>query len=360
MRVKVLLAIVAAAGCAAATAPVAALDGRPSVTWERTVDGASAAVYGLAHVFGNEVEATPEAQHSKCSESRWREELFPPAGVWCRHNAWTWTKVGEPCPTPPNDLQRTQGRIHPGGLHVTPRAARIGRAEEGVDHALPAGRRSCWTARESAGDVASRWATPVWWDVDADGRVVATSGRNPDPVPERHSLPLVMSASSLALQGFVRVINHSNEAGTVRVDAIDDAGVRFGPVTLAIGAKQTAHFNSRDLEEGNTAKGLSGGMGDGTGHWRVELTTTLDIEPNAYIRAADGFLTSMHERVIEGGPRRYHVPLFNPGGNRSKVSELRIVNTADTRATVEIDGLDDRGGSRRRARCGSSWRLAKR
>ena len=265
MRVKVLLAVGLAVTCAAV--PVAALDGRPAVTWERTVDGTTAAadarVHGLAHVFGNEVEATPEARHSNCSESRWHDELFPPAGVWCRHNAWAWVGVGEPCPTPPADLQRTPGRIHPEGLHVTPRAARIGRVEEGVAHPLPVGRRSCWTARESVGDVASRWATPVWWDVDASGRVVATSGRNPDPVPERHSLPLVMSASSPALQGLVRVINHSNEAGTVRVEAIDDAGVRFGPVTLAITAKHTVHFNSRDLEKGNAARGLSGGVGDG-------------------------------------------------------------------------------------------------
>ena len=136
----------------------------------------------------------------------------------------------------------------------------------------------------------------------------------------------------------------SDEAGTVQVEAIDDVGVRTA-VPLAIAARHTVHFSSRDLEEGNAAKGLSGGVGDGTGHWRLELATTLDIEPNAYIRTSDGFLTSMHDWVVEGGggPRRYHVSFFNPGSNRSQVSHLRIVNTADTRATVEVDARDDRG-----------------
>ena len=330
-----------------AAAPVAALDGRPSVTWERTVDGgtvgADATVYGLVHVFGNKVAATPEAQYSQCSDQRWHDELFPPAGVYCRHHAWAWVGAGETCPTPPNDLQWAQGRVHTYGGPVTPRAARLGRAEEGNGHALPAGKRSCWTARESVGSVASAWASPVWWDVDASGRVVATSGKGSEPVSTRYDLPLVPPASNGAVQGFVRVINHSNESGTVSIEAIDDAGVRYGPVALAIAAKHTVNFNSRDLEEGNAAKRLSGGVGDGEGHWRLELTTTLDIEPNAYIRTADGFLTSVHDSVVEGGPGRYHVPFFNPGSNRSQVSQLRIVNTGDTRATVEIDGLDDRG-----------------
>ena len=300
-------------------------------------------MYGLVHVFGNKVAATLEAQYSQCSDQRWHDELFPPAGVYCRHHAWAWVGAGETCPTPPNDLQWAQGRVHTYGGPVTPRAARLGRAEEGNGHALPAGKRSCWTARESVGSVASAWAASVWWDVDASGRVVATSGKSSEPVSTRHDLPLVPSVSNGAVQGFVRVINHSNESGTVSIEAIDDAGVRYGPVTLAIAAKHTVNFNSRDLEEGNAAKRLSGGVGDGEGHWRLELTTTLDIEPNAYIRTADGFLTSVHDSVVEGGPGRYHVPFFNPGSNRSQVSQLRIVNTGDTRATVEIDGLDDRG-----------------
>ena len=84
-------------------------------------------------------------------------------------------------------------------------------------------------------------------------------------------------------------------------------------------------------------------MGDGEGHWRLVLTSALDIEPGAYIRTSDGYLDSMHDSVVEGGPGRYHVPFFNPGSNRTQASLLRIVNTSDTRATVEIDAVDDRG-----------------
>ena len=123
-----------------------------------------------------------------------------------------------------------------------------------------------------------------------------------------HSLPLVISAADPVQQGFVRIINHSNKAGTVEIRAFDDFGQRFGPVTLDLGAKASVHFNSDDLESGNADKGLSGGVGDGRGDWHLNLATTLDIEPLAYVRTADGFVTSMHDVLVQGESMRYHVP----------------------------------------------------
>ena len=116
----------------------------------------------------------------------------------------------------------------------------------------------------------------------------------------------------------MRIINRSEQAGEVSIDAIDDSGRHFGPVSLSLDAKGAAQFNSRDLEQGNPEVDLSAGVGDGTGNWRLELDTTLDIEPLAYVRTADGFLTSMHAVASEEAPLRYRVPIFNPGAtNRS-------------------------------------------
>ena len=76
----------------------------------------------------------------------------------------------------------------------------------------------------------------------------------------------------------MRVVNRSGRAGEVAVAAFDDTGRRYGPLTLAIGAGETKHFNSGDLERGNAGKGLSGRTGAGEGHWRLELSSGLDIE----------------------------------------------------------------------------------
>ena len=165
-------------------------------------------------------------------------------------------------------------------------------------------------------------------------------------LPPPHAIPLVMSADNMTQQGFLRVINRSNRAGRVRIDAFDDdGGDPFGPVYLFLDAKQTRHFNSMDLEDGNSEKGLSGGTRSGTGNWRLHLTTDLDIKPRAYIRTTDGFLTSIHEVADEEGEgsMRYRVPTFNPGKNTDQQSLLRLINAGDGTASIEITGLDDKG-----------------
>lgn len=160
-------------------------------------------------------------------------------------------------------------------------------------------------------------------------------------------VPLVPSADNTSQQGFVRIINRSDRAGTVRIHAIDDAGWRVGPVNLSLEARQTRHFNSGDLEDGNPSKGLSGGVGDGTGNWRLDFETELDIEVLAYIRTPDGFLTSLHDVAAQAddGSMRYYVPIFNPGKNVNQQSRLRLVNLGDDDAEIRITGRDDRGDS---------------
>ena len=165
------------------------------------------------------------------------------------------------------------------------------------------------------------------------------------PPASAHALPLVTPASSIARQGFVRIINHSDRSGAVSITAIDDSGRRFGPVSLSLDAKEAVHFNSRDLESGNASKGLSGGVGDGTGNWRLEMTTALELESLAYIRTSDGFVTNMHETAAEitEGSNRYYVPFFNPGRNQNQVSRLRLINPGAGSASIEITGVDDQG-----------------
>ena len=82
---------------------------------------------------------------------------------------------------------------------------------------------------------------------------------------EGHIVPLFPAASDAVRQGFVRVINHSDHAGEVEIRATDDDGARFGPTALTIDARETAHFNSTDLEVGNDAKDLPDGVGSGSG-----------------------------------------------------------------------------------------------
>lgn len=158
-------------------------------------------------------------------------------------------------------------------------------------------------------------------------------------------VPLFLSASEPRRQGFLRLINHSDQAGEVSLTAIDDTGREFGPINLALAARQVIHFNSTDLEMGNSAKGLGSGIGQGQGDWRLRLASPLPIEALAYVRAAGGFLTSIHDLApkIAG---LYRVSTFNPASNRNQASLLRLINPDDQDAEVAIRGLDDSGAMR--------------
>ena len=179
----------------------------------------------------------------------------------------------------------------------------------------------------------------------ASGTYIVTVTRAPAPEAAAAALAFLPSASG-ARQGFVRVVNTSDEAGTVRVHAVDDAGVEYAPVTLAIGAGEARHFNSGDLERGNAAKGLTGATGAGQGHWRLRFESALGLRVMGYVRTRDGFVTSMHETVAQtrsADGYRYEVVFFNPASNTSQASRLRVVNRSGAEAAVTITGTDDAG-----------------
>ncbi len=197
---------------------------------------------------------------------------------------------------------------------------------------LPIGEHTVtFTATDLAGNAASATATVT---------VVAAGAAG------KHRALMFPSAADTIRQGFVRVINHSARWGTVRIEAFDDAGTAFGPVTLEIGAGRTVHFNSGDLEGGNARKGLAMGTGSGNGDWRLTLTSTLDIEVLSYIRTpADGFLTAIHDQAPVAEDGRYRVVVFNPGSNTNQESQLRLVNPSNVTAAVSITGIDDANAS---------------
>ncbi len=159
----------------------------------------------------------------------------------------------------------------------------------------------------------------------------------------------VPSSFNSEQQGFVRLMNRENRSGAVSVWGIDASGQRSpGTLSLTLAPHESRQFNSQDLEFGqdvqfgNTNKGLVGSIGTGVGSWTLVIRTDLDIEPLAYIRTPDGFLTAMHDRVTGDGVD-WLVPIFNPAGNTSQLSRLRVINTNLQTVDLQIAGRDDNG-----------------
>ena len=160
----------------------------------------------------------------------------------------------------------------------------------------------------------------------------------------RAHAPLLPSASNPLREGLVRIVNPSAQSGEVRIVAIDDAGRRGAPVTLDLGAGASAQFTSRDLEWGNAALGLIGSTGSGTGDWRLEVSSGLDIEVLPYVRSHDGMLHAMGD-VAPVVNDVHRVALFNPADSPDAASRLRLTNRGGQALRADITGIDDTGAS---------------
>ena len=155
-------------------------------------------------------------------------------------------------------------------------------------------------------------------------------------------LPSARRSAHEGVQGVVRIVNRSGDAGEVRIEGFDDAGVASAVVTVALGAREAVELTSEELEGGSAQKGLSGGIGAGEGDWWLRLTTSLDIEVGAYVQAHDGALSSVHDVVARAGGA-HRVGTFNPASEMSQASRLRIVNPGAQSTQVRIEGIDDAG-----------------
>ena len=153
-------------------------------------------------------------------------------------------------------------------------------------------------------------------------------------------------ASEPDRQTFLRIINTTNQMRTVAIAGIDDAGnpAPSGNILFDLGPNQSKQMNAGDLENGNAAKGLAGMLGDGTGRWRLTVSSLGGLQVLSLVRTPDGFLTNL-SRVTPITGNVNDAWFFNPGTNPNQVSSLRIINDSNTPGTVTITGIDDNGNA---------------
>ena len=155
-----------------------------------------------------------------------------------------------------------------------------------------------------------------------------------------HRVSLFPSASDGAgRRGVVRVMNRSPESAEVGIDAFDATDRAYERLRLALGAGSSEQFDSTDLEQGNSEKGLTGSTGSGEGDWWLELTSGSDIEVLSYVDTATGPLSAVRGAAgveTETG-MRYEAVLLSGAG------ELRLLNAGGGAGAVRVSGTDDAG-----------------
>ena len=127
------------------------------------------------------------------------------------------------------------------------------------------------------------------------GLRIAPSDRRRQPPT---ACPCSRPQRTVSEQGFVRVINHSSRTGRSPPRCHRRRRRRPRPDHAGPSAPAKRSISTPAISNSATRrKGLSGSTGPGLGDWRLSLESDLDIEVLAYVRTADGFLTSMHDVV---------------------------------------------------------------
>ncbi len=153
-------------------------------------------------------------------------------------------------------------------------------------------------------------------------------------------------ASKTAQMSVVRLINPNAENSSVTISAIDDNGqiATNGDVTLTLPAGESRDLSSTDLEQGNPDLPMTGSLGAGSGGWRLNVSSDPKIKVISYVLTDTGFLTNMSE-VVGAASTSNQVWVFNPGSNENQKSNLRVINSASSEASVTISGIDDAGNA---------------
>ena len=115
------------------------------------------------------------------------------------------------------------------------------------------------------------------------------------------------------------------------------------PAAVSLPHRSVVHVDSEDITQGARDKRLYGVLPIGSGDAVLEIFSTAGVRAHAYIRSADGFLTSVQDTVPADAAGRHVVPLFNPASNTRQRSLLRVVNMGGEDAEISVTGVDDAG-----------------
>ena len=150
--------------------------------------------------------------------------------------------------------------------------------------------------------------------------------------------------------GIVMVSNLGGTAGEFMVEGFDRDGAP-GATLLPIDLEpyESLIFTVYDLEAGSGTLGISPGLGDGSGDWRLRVSSALPLDVSTYTGAwGHGMAplaedTTVPDATDASGNGTYTVSWFNEGSNFTIRSFLMVVNAGDAPAEIGVGGRDAAG-----------------
>ena len=157
-----------------------------------------------------------------------------------------------------------------------------------------------------------------------------------------HRIAIFNPGSNHRQESRLRLINRGEEDASVTITGEDDRGLSLGggvEVTVAAGATRT--LTAAELESGGT--GMVGALGDGTGKWRLTVTSAGLVHAMSLLSSPTGHLTNLSTAPSLERDGVHPVSMFPSASDETLQGFVRVRNHGDDEALVTIRAHDDMG-----------------
>ena len=168
-----------------------------------------------------------------------------------------------------------------------------------------------------------------------------TSMHDVAPVEEGiHRIAILNPGSNDRQVSRLRLINVGDTEAQVTVEGVDDSGLSPGgavQVTVAAGAART--LTAAELESGGTD--LTGALGNGTGKWRLRVTSEGSLHVMSLLKSPTGHLTNLSTAPSNEVDGVHAVSMFPSASDATLQGFVRVRNRGDSEAQVTVQAYDD-------------------
>jgi hypothetical protein len=113
------------------------------------------------------------------------------------------------------------------------------------------------------------------------------------PFQTNYIVPIFNPASNPDQQSKLRISNDSDQLNSVTIYGYDDKGKVHGSVLVVLKPLEVVELTSTDLESGNSNKGLTGKLGDGSGKWRLEVFSSQSSTALNLLELPGGYISNL-------------------------------------------------------------------
>ncbi len=148
--------------------------------------------------------------------------------------------------------------------------------------------------------------------------------------------------------GYLGLYNRSTSSATVTITAKDDTGATApgGSMTVALLAGAARVLSSANLESGVAGStSVTGRLGDGTGYWQLDVSSSADVAVQNFLSSTNGGLTETSTAATTDANGDYIVHWFPSPGGASWSGKLRIANPSSTSNAITITATDVNGNA---------------